>query len=215
MKFNKCFHNFFSKITDKSMKISPNYTSNDWKRLSNLPVNASTTDWTKAIAILKDRIEGRFLSLIEAIENETFSGFAIIALDCLLIETLNQFWFGIEDTNVNYNGKNGESFKDFFNRSPYFKYHFTDDISKAFYNQIRCGLLHQAETKGNTLINFKKFKMITLIDPSDAKKGIELNRKLFHTALKDEFRNYLELLNDPNNEVIRKNFIKKMNLICR
>ncbi len=201
------------------MKVSPNYDSNDWQQLT-LPLDTTTPDWNKAIAIFKDRIEGRFFNQIEKIEDNIFSGFSIMALDCLLIETLNQFWLGIEDTNnlpsyTRPRGGNWMSFRDFFNRSSAFNTIFTDDISKVFYNDIRCGLLHQAETKGGSLINFKKPTMITLIDPRDVTKGIEVNRKIFHSALKSEFKNYISLLEDPTQTIVRSNFIKKMKLICR
>lgn len=201
------------------MKISPKYSSDDWKSI-NLSTNSYMSDWEKAIDIFQDRINGRFFSQVRLIENQIFSGFAIMSLDCLLIETLNQFWLGIDDTN-HYSqytrpiGGNWMSFRDFFRRSSHFNTFFSDDVSKVFYEHVRCGLLHQAETKQGTLINFKKSTMVTEIDPSDTNKGIEVNRKLFHTALIREFEDYCKKLLDSNESTIRQNFINKMNLICR
>ena len=60
--------------------------------------------WKTAIDIFEDRVEGRFLKQIEILAGKNdgkireFSGFAIIALDCLLIETLRQFYRGSKRT---------------------------------------------------------------------------------------------------------------------
>lgn len=196
------------------MKISPKYSSEDWKSIR-LNINSPSDDWKQAIDIFQDRISGRFLNQVKLIENNTFSGFAVMALDCLLIETLNQFWFGIDDTNECYRSRNWQSFRDFFKRSNHFYTFFPDDVSKVFYNQVRCGLLHQAETKQGTLINFKKSTMVNKIDPLDISKGLEVNRKLFHAALIQEFEDYCKKLLDSNESTMRENFIKKMNSICR
>jgi hypothetical protein len=201
------------------MKISPKYSSFDWKSV-NLNVNSPLSDWEKAINIFQDRINGRFFNQVKLIENQIFSGFAIMSLDCLLIETLNQFWLGIDDTNHHPQytrpiGRNWMSFRDFFHRSSHFSTFFPDDVSKVFYEQVRCGLLHQAETKQGTLINFKKSTMVNKIDISDINKGIEVNRKLFHAALIQEFEDYCKKLLNSSESAIRQNFINKMNLICR
>ena len=76
------------------MFISPHYTSYDWKKLT-----FSTEDeWQRGINIFEDRIRGRFLKPISYIEGYTYAGFAVLALDCLLIETLQQFREGVEET---------------------------------------------------------------------------------------------------------------------
>ena len=78
------------KISD--FRISPNFKSSKWNELD-LRAKDSL-DWKVAVDIFEDRIEGRFLKQIEILANKSdrkireFSGFAIMALDCLLIETL-------------------------------------------------------------------------------------------------------------------------------
>ena len=68
----------------KPMRISPCFTVDDWKALHFL----TEKEWQKAINIFEDRIRGRFLRVIELVERYTYSGFAILALDCLLIEVV-------------------------------------------------------------------------------------------------------------------------------
>jgi hypothetical protein len=44
--------------------------------------------------VLEDRLNARFVDAAEAIDQQDFAGFAVLALDCLLIETLQQFKAG-------------------------------------------------------------------------------------------------------------------------
>ena len=69
-------------------KISPQYKVADWKELRPQLNNPFQQDaWDRAAAILKDRIENRFLKPVRilAAHPESSSagfGFAILALDC-------------------------------------------------------------------------------------------------------------------------------------
>lgn len=202
------------------MKISPNYYDTDWSTL-NLTKSYST-DWEKGATIVRDRIYGRYLAQIETLENHLddeiweYSGFLIIAIDCMVIETLNQFHLGIEDTNQVYSRRNRESFRDFFNRSQFFNAHFDDDKSFIFYDHIRNGLLHQAQTKKKTLINFRESEMVKRVNPRNTDEGIILNRRLFHEALVNEFNSYIEKLrtDEITHDALREKCIDKMSTIC-
>jgi gamma-glutamylcyclotransferase (GGCT)/AIG2-like uncharacterized protein YtfP len=152
-----------------------------------------------------------------------------MSIDCLLVETLNQFYKGIENTDKEYKAKNWETFRDFFQQSPFFQDFFAPSqsfsdpdeeraISKSgiFYDQVRCGLLHQAETKELSKINFRDFSaMVKHVDSSYPAKGIIVNRVLFHNALVQEFERYKKRLSDISETQLRENFIAKMNMICR
>lgn len=195
------------------------YTSTYWLSLS--LNDHSSTDWTIAVDILKDRIKGRFLDQVEALQNNSsakikFScGFAVLAIDSLLIETLVQFYKGINETNDQYYRKNPRAFSDFFINSIYFKKHFNShEKAKVFYNHVRCGILHQAQTKGKTTLNTKSKKMIEWVNPSVKSDGFKINRILFHKALEQEFYKYCNNLLDPKNKILRQKFRKKMNFIA-
>lgn len=77
-------------------------------------------DWIQMTIIFNDRLEGRFLKPIRLIESDqrisNFSGFSILALDCLIIETLQQFY---DDTDESESV--GNSFTNFLTNSEFFK----------------------------------------------------------------------------------------------
>ena len=96
--------------TDKGIKISPAFFQKDWTDLDLSKNNIE--NWNKAIEIFKDRIEGRYFKQIEVLDKNKdrdiglFSGFAIMSLTCLLIETIEQFWTGnIETSRKSKTGK--------------------------------------------------------------------------------------------------------------
>lgn len=202
------------------MKISPNYYDLDWNAL-NLSRDYSS-DWITGAKIVKDRIHGRYLAQIDFLENNLdlniweYSGFLIMAIDCMVIETLNQFHLGIEDTNQVYRGRNKESYRDFFRRSEFFNDHFDDDKSFIFYKHVRNGLVHQAQTKKSSLINLRESEMIKQVNPVDIEDGIIVNRRMFHRALVNEFNSYIENLVDNNSiyDDLREKCIEKMKTIC-
>ena len=111
--------------------ISPNFTANDWKVLD--LSRSNNLDWQQAVDIFYDRINGRFSAPINEIANhpdcqiQEFSGFSIIAIDCLLIETLHQFYKGVNETQ----SPHREAFWDFFRNSIHFMNDF-DTRQKAF-----------------------------------------------------------------------------------
>lgn len=105
-----------------NFKISPKYTFKAWNALQLDPKNHGAEDWKRAIAILKDRIEGRFLApadtLIAAEDGKTEAtfGFAILALDFLIIETIEGFRQGLK----NHNGQSQALFRSFLGDWPEF-----------------------------------------------------------------------------------------------
>src|SRR5690349_17854719 len=77
------------------LRISPNYTADDWQALD----RTNPHDWDKAAKILNDRIHGRFLQYADECLKSSFSGFVVLAIDSLLLETLQQFREGIINGN--------------------------------------------------------------------------------------------------------------------
>jgi len=167
-------------LGDKGIQISPEFYAKDWNDLDLSRNNLE--DWNTAIKIFKDRIEGRYFEQIKALDrNEerkirVFSGFAIMSLACLLIETLEQFWTGNIETSRNsiisskqnwlYRlffketekiSNDAMAFYSFFQRSDEFrKFFYTEERANVFYTKFRCGLLHQGQTKGKSLIHIRK-----------------------------------------------------------
>lgn len=200
-------------------KISPKYRESSYLALN---LKADKNDnWDEATKIFHDRIQGRYVAPVDAIVNHAsydireFSGFAILAIDCLIIETLNQFHKGTDETT----GKNWKAFRDFFQNSEHFKNEFkTSKICQVFYSHFRCGLLHQAQTKKQSKIRYGEKRMIQLVDSADVDKGLIVDRKLFHDAIKLQIKDYIKKLKNPTtseDRTLRHNFIKKMGFIAR
>lgn len=192
------------------MEIAPGYTVEYWKKLDLDTANSS--DWYSAIEVLDARIKGRYLDPVDKlIEYEEpiepvkrRFGFTILAIDCLLIETLQAFI----DGETNTRNKEKGMFVNFLTKRPSFSKHFKEkELACRFYKDVRCGILHQAETRSGWLI----WSVGLLLDPKDTE--IRINRTKFHEALKDEFESYLTELKDTNNSNLRQNFRKKMNCV--
>jgi hypothetical protein len=133
-----------------------------------------------------------------------------MALSCLFIETLQQFKNGLDTTEWE---KNEESFVDFFCNSDSFFKEFNSTTATIFYRDIRCGILHQAQTKRNTQLTYGAAVMVQRI-----KNGIIIDVEKFTGALIGEYEEYiLKILNpsDENTKILRMNFIKKMNYIVK
>lgn len=193
------------------MQIAPGVDAKEWHAL-NLD-DPNSPDWTTAVEILAGRIHVRFIEPIDyliaaeepkpAIERRF--GFAVLAIDCLLVETLGAFIDGLEDTE----GKSKATFCKFLTKRPLFSADFTEDLAKQFYEEFRCGILHQAEIGGES----KVWSVGPLVRVVGGR--IIVNRNKFHEQLKTEFQNYLAELRDPKNVDLRKNFRKKMDFISR
>ncbi len=185
------------------MRISPRYTTEHWKT-----IDFNTEEgWQKAITMLNDRIRGRFFDPIRLVENEYGAGFAILALHSLLIETLQQFREGTVDTPWK---KCEEYFVKFLTETSFSKF-FDRKLAEEFYDLIRCGILHQGEVKGSSLVRCD----VPLVRRTKDKKGLEINRRLLNTKLESVFDEYLAQLRNPANGELRDRFRKKMNHICR
>lgn len=195
--------------------------------------------WKEAFSIFEKRIETRFLKPIRCIlsigkfEGE---GFSAAALQCILVEFLEAFYQGkiyspsrTEDELEKYAKKIGISksdlekhlqpneynssaklFRDFLTGHDPFRKEFTQPLANAYYKNIRCGLLHEAATKGGTTIN--KLKSNSLIRPLSG-GDLVLDRTKFQEAIDEFIKAYRqELLISQEH---KKAFIRKMDDICQ
>ena len=124
----------------------------------------------------------------------------MMASACLMIESLEAFWWGWPDTR----GKSEEAFDGFFDREE----SFNSFREFNFYRDIRCGILHQSETRNGWRIR------------RDLSCIVDLERKIidancFHKELECYIDAYVEKLkNEAWEDEIWKNFRKKMDAIC-
>ena len=200
----------------KGTRISPKYYQKDWNDL--IFENKDSRDWDKAIKIFKDRMEGRFLNQIDVLNKNpnrkigVFAGFAIMSLDCLFIETLEQFYKGKIRTGQ---GMDEKAFFNFFQRSSKFKSFFnTQTKATIFYQQIRCGLLHQAQTKKKSTIHIRNEKMLQWVNPQKIEEGLRIQRRFFHDEIVKIYNSYLDKLKEKKNLNFRRKFKRKMDFIA-
>lgn len=150
--------------------------------------------------LIESRLIERYIDPFE-IKSASKSGFSMMAIACLLIETIDCFKEGVDDTR----GETKRSFIRFFENEPLFKDFKTRDID--FYHNVRCGLLHQGETKKGWRINRKNDTQ--LLD------GKNINANLFILNLKSVIRSYTAELkaSDFNESRIWTNALRKMEYI--
>jgi len=191
--------------------IAPGITSHQWCSLS--LDDPQSSDWNTAITIFRSRIADRFLDpirlILEAEEsvpapNRRF-GFAIMALDCLLVETLQAFAGGHTSTR----NKSKQLFCDFLRTRDGFKQSFSGPRAENFYYDFRCGILHHAEIGRGSRV----WSTGPLV--RETPNGLTVNRTDFHHRLVAEYDAYVEQLRDPTNSQSRRLFRKKMTFIAR
>ncbi|MHA2006116.1 MAG: hypothetical protein ACXABO_01655 [Promethearchaeota archaeon] len=95
-----------------------------------------------------DRFKERYIKPFK--NNRNKNGFSMMAVACLMIEALESFYQGYEDTK----SKSKDCFKTFFEHCDELKEF--RGLENDFYYHIRCGILHQAETRDGWKISRKK-----------------------------------------------------------
>lgn len=186
-----------------ALKISPNYTSEDWFALS----KANPEHWSRATNIVQDRLEGRFLRFVNQWISDPFSGFIVLAVDSLLAETIQQFRMGALSGK-----KKSQRYIEDFLSGPRFQPDFDDTARTRFYEDIRCGLLHQAEAKEMWLVRRGESR---LLQPVPAGRGYIIDVQRFHDAVRRSLDDYYGELRDPVHRNLRANLWVKMDHICR
>lgn len=144
-----------------SIKISKSFTVGDWKNLrSNLLL--SDKKWPEALEVFENRIQVRFIEPIEMIKSNGKNegeGFTIALISVVLLEFLAAF----EQGKIYKTNKEGLSpneyysgiilLKSFLSSSSVFLFHFESNSKiQKFYENIRCGLVHEARTLKNDVI---------------------------------------------------------------
>jgi hypothetical protein len=98
---------------------------------------------TRQRASIARFVEQRFRErYIIPVSCEGTHGFSILANCCLMIEALESFYQGWENTEL----MSRQAFESFFKREPRFQVF--QPRCDDFYYDVRCGILHHAETKG-------------------------------------------------------------------
>jgi hypothetical protein len=220
------------------------------KRLSQDESVGDEGAWRCAFDVFERRIRERFLSCVEALQRNdpkldiavsadaaadcstlpadsrsdvVVPGFAIMALCCLLIETLQAFREAQQSTPVTGpctypHGRcippepsTIDAFRKFL-QLPSFRGEFADDkVVRSFVTGVRNGIFHEAETRRWAV--WREEPKDRIIEPEA--RGYAVNRTAFYEAVKAEFYNYLDDIRNPSNTTLRGRFIKKMDDIAK
>lgn len=145
-----------------------------------------------------ERFNERYFRPIESTPAADKHGFMIMAVCCLVIETLESFYQGKEDTK----GCSKEMFDAFFKRDTPLKVFAGGD--DWFYKDIRCGILHQSEARGGWRI----FRQGPLVDmPTKRINATRFIRELRKVV--DTYANQIQ-----HDDALRAQFKKKMEVVC-
>ena len=193
------------------MEIAPGIQATSWLNLD-LEQSPDSPSWATARDIFRRRIAGRYLdpvAVLVAAESDMPAlrrrfGFAVLAIDCLLVETLQAFRWGVRHTKY----RSREAFQTFLTERPGFSPHFDSKAANQFYDDYRCGILHQAEVAGASLV----WTVGDLVQRNRA--GLIVNRTMFHDTLVAEIELYIEALKAVGEETLRANFRAKMDYIA-
>jgi hypothetical protein len=206
-----------------STTIAGRQTVKEWKTLkAQLDSNPTAALWERAFEQFHmTRVNTRYLEPMRAIQkhlpNDLGEGFAIAALFCSLVEFLESTEQGLKyvhgkanPANYEYR-KSGDLFQQFLNnRSPFDKLVTPAPLAKDFYEAMRCGLLHEARTKGNWVIwSVRSGGKLIHQDPTGK---VIVFRNEFVPALERYFAGYrARLLAEPDRQ---QAFIRKWEWLC-
>ena len=174
-------------------QLSSTVSVTEYKKL------VANKDTVELINFIQQRFNERYIETMRVDRNKK-NGFTIMAISCLMIESLESFYKGWGNSN----GKSQLAFCSFFDREKNFD--FIKGYSEEFYKNVRCGILHQGETTYGWHIrrNNKIFD----------EKTKTINAKLFHDQVEISLQKYCDELDDKNwDSDIWKNFRKKMKYI--
>jgi hypothetical protein len=164
-------------------------------------------DRDKIADAIRHRFTERYIEPVTSSDGKKIHGFTIMAVSCLMIESLESFRQGW----VNSGGKGmGQlAFCGFFDCHTEFECF--RGYSAKFYKNVRCGILHQAETTGGWKITQRETVSLFVPDPLPT-----INATLFlqnlHTVL-DSYCDMLKVADWGSEEW--QNVRKKMDALCK
>lgn len=210
--------------TWKQTKLGPpDFKILDWDAMRE-DLRAETYDdkWETAIAGIEGRFRERFIKPADSVQehdkndNSTFPegrGFAIVAIDCLLLESLYGYETG---KRTKTSGETSAAFEDMLTTSALFKDAFADGRAKTFGAAVRNGILHDGETRYGWII-WQGWEGGPLVDPRPDGR-IVLYRDPFHAAVKTYLAEYFVALRkraDPKSTGLRVTFLKRVDDLCK
>ena len=210
--------------------MSQNYTTL-WKEKRNKIRNKYqfNAEWEDIIDyIFKERIYNYFLNPIKTIINKKewkWEWFSVLALECLLIETLAAFrdWkcYNYQNNSWYYYKDSRKLFIKFLKNKKIWIFEgnfWTKDwtnpiwIAEKFYSEVRCWILHEAQTKWNWTINTSKWakRKGYFLEKKNGK--IQIYRTTLYCKLESYIGDYCKELKEVSKtwEELRKKLWRKL-----
>lgn len=204
-----------------SIYIAGSKTADDWKTFrAKLALGADANRWREAFDdFFHARLLLRYLNPIKLLqENGTFQGegFSIVAIHCTLIEFLEST---VQGRIYRYRrpsdpplgayeySNSGDLFVSFLSGRQPFAKDFNNLLARDFYEGVRCGLLHEARTKGGWTIWAKSAANVVSAAPKI------VYRDNFHAALLEFIDWYKGAL--PLDRALQEAFIRKFDSLCQ
>lgn len=207
-------------MNDQQTYIAGWKTSRDWFtfRAQLLEIGGEEL-WRNAFQeYFQARLNLRYLHPVKVLqENGTFTGegFSIMAILCTLVEFLESTVQGLKykysrskNDLGNYEYSNSQDiFVNFLCKRTPFNRHFSEDSAREFYGSIRCGLLHEAQTKNGWKIHAK----------SQNECVVEAKTKVVY---RDNFEQAIqEFINDYGSKLVKDKelqaaFVRKFDSLC-
>lgn len=206
-------------ITPADIFIVGSKTEDDWRATKPSLVNGSAATWQAAFDdYFVQRLDLRYLTPIKVLqENGTYQGegFSIVAIQCSLIEFLESTAEGITYRWLpkgqslgpyEYSSSKGIFVAFLGKRSP-FSSTFDENAALDFYANVRCGLLHEARTKGGWRIRADGPNGTV----ADVKKRT-VYRNNFQRGLLEYIDSYRAAI--QSNKAFQEAFIRKFDSLC-
>ena len=221
-----------------SLRVAGNLTISNWVELSKNLNYEYNDNWSLAFYFFEERIKTRYINPIKsilAIGDDLGEGFAVVNLQCSLIETIESFingwkynykpkgWYktnGQKDTLMN---SNQDIFKSFFDkRKPFIDYE-KKIYGEEFYQNVRCGLLHETQTKNNWKIKcdtpksglaYQEIKNGDIVEKIIYRENFQIDLEKLIALYKISIITGVEFDGISAFE-LRENFIAKFNHICK
>jgi hypothetical protein len=204
-------------------RIAGKRTVTDWQTLRPiLAGGGNSVAWKHAFEdFYYERLKARYFKPIQTLESaaddRNGEGFSIVAIYCTLIEFVAST---LEGKTYRYKRRgdpplgrfeysnSGDMFDRFLIRYVPFCNMFPDVVAaKDFYKNVRCGLLHEARTKGGWLIKFN----------STATKAIDIETKIvYRNKMKEAFHQFVQWYGEqlPQCPDLQEGFIRKFDSLC-
>lgn len=190
--------------------VSSNVTNRDLMCFDLKKRHGIRPDLEKAIEFFRDRIQGRYLNQIRLLNDQgrgVFdNGFTSMAICCLLIDTFYQFEHGVAQTT-----QNKVCYTDFL-RAHLGDIFDTQEKANRFYTDIRCGILHSAQTKNGSRLSTNVLHTVEHID-SIPSSPITVDVQKMEDHLSQYFYEYCDRVRCDN--TTQSNFVKKLNLMFK